>query len=316
MAEQPDTPPSDDGRSERLARRERQRRRVRRRRLGAVAALLALAAAVAGLVLAVNGGSSHRTAAAKPEHARARTTAGKAGTGSSGLVRNARPQPDWKPHTGPVPILEYHVLGAAPADAPYPELYVTRPDFHRQMDWLDAHGFEAVTLEMVEDAWYRGGTLPAKPVVLSFDDGYRPQFTFALPELREHGWPGLINLKAEGSDLYTSNVEAMIDAGWELAAHTINHLDLTTLDAAQLKDEVAGSREILRHEYGVPVANFCYPAGRFDDTVIAAVEAAGYTGATTEIPGDAEQQKPYALSRFEILASTGVSGLSADLASS
>ena len=37
-----------------------------------------------------------------------------------------------------MPILEYHVLGAAPVDAPYPELYVTRPDFHRQMDWLNA----------------------------------------------------------------------------------------------------------------------------------------------------------------------------------
>jgi hypothetical protein len=59
----------------------------------------------------------------------------KAAGNESGLVRNATPQPDWIAHTGPVPILEYHVLGAAPADAPYPELYVTRPDFHRQIDW-------------------------------------------------------------------------------------------------------------------------------------------------------------------------------------
>jgi peptidoglycan/xylan/chitin deacetylase (PgdA/CDA1 family) len=205
------------------------------------------------------------------------------------------------------------VLGAAPADAPYPELYVTRSDFSRQMDWLDEHSYQAVTLEQVEKAWYHGGTLPAKPVVLSFDDGYRPQFTFALPELRKHGWPGLLNLKAEGSDLYTSNVEAMIAAGWELAAHTIHHLDLTTLGAAELKEEVAGSRAILRREYGVPVENFCYPAGRFDSTVIAAVKAAGYVGATTEIPGYATRDKPYELARFEILGSTGVSGLAEDL---
>jgi len=239
--------------------------------------------------------------------------AGGGAEGSTSLVRNATPQPDWEPHTGPVPILEYHVLGAAPADAPYPELYVTRPDFHRQMDWLEEHGYEAVTLAMVERAWYHGGTLPAKPVVLSFDDGYRPQFTYALPELRRHGWPGVLNLKAEGSDLYTSNVEAMVDAGWELAAHTINHQDLTTLGAAELKEEVAGSRAILRREYGVPVRDFCYPAGQFDETVIAAVKAAGYTAATTEIPGEASREAPYELARFEILGSSGVSGLAEDL---
>jgi peptidoglycan/xylan/chitin deacetylase (PgdA/CDA1 family) len=263
--------------------------------------------ACAGVVIAHLGGSSegHRS----PHHGAASVGA----TSPAGQVRNATPQPDWWPFTGPVPILEYHVLGPAPEDAPYPELYVTRPDFHRQMNWLDEHGYEAVTLETVEDAWYHDGTLPDKPAVISFDDGYRPQFTYALPELREHGWPGVLNLKAEGSDLYTSNVEAMIDAGWELASHTINHSDLTTLEPEQLAEEVMGSREMLRRAYHVPVKNFCYPAGQFDSTVIAAVEAAGYTGATTEIPGAAESDSPYELKRFEILGSSGVTGLAEDL---
>jgi len=271
-----------------------------------------VAAAVALGVVLGSSLSGSSDSASRPASTAGKAT-GAAAEGSAGLVRNATPQADWRPHTGPVPILEYHVLGAAPPDAPYPELYVTRPDFHRQMDWLEEHGYEAVTLETVERAWYEGGTLPAKPVVISFDDGYRPQFTYALPELRRHGWPGVLNLKAEGSDLYTSNVEAMIGAGWELAAHTINHQDLTTLDSEQLQEEVAGSRRILQSEYGVPVANFCYPAGRFDATVIAAVEAAGYTGATTEIPGAATRETPYELSRFEILGSSGVTGLAEDL---
>jgi peptidoglycan/xylan/chitin deacetylase (PgdA/CDA1 family) len=314
MADDRDREWPDAGRAERLARREQQRRLRRRRRLIVVGALLACsvaAAALGALLIGMSTGGDDSPAHARLRAQRARPRAD--APQKSSLVRNATPQPDWKPYTGPVPILEYHVLGAAPADAPYPELYVARPDFHRQMDWLDAHGYQAVTLEAVENAWYDQGALPAKPVVISFDDGYRPQFTYALPELRRHGWPGVLNLKAEGSDLYTSNVEAMIDAGWELAAHTIHHLDLTTLDAAQLKEEVSGSRQILRREYGVPVANFCYPAGQFDDTIIAAVKAAGYTGATTEIPGDAERQKPYELSRFEILGSAGVGGLAEDL---
>jgi peptidoglycan/xylan/chitin deacetylase (PgdA/CDA1 family) len=299
-----------------IARREEQRRqrsRGRRRLAGVALAAVVVGVGVAALVTAGDG-SDTGSGDGTPTAGTAATGNRDSGSeGNSSLVRNATPQPDWKPHTGPVPILEYHVLGAAPADAPYPELYVTRPDFHRQMEWLEQHRYQAVTLERVEDAWYRGGTLPAKPVVISFDDGYRPQFTFALPELRKHGWPGVLNLKAEGSDLYESNVRAMVEAGWELAAHTINHLDLTTLDAAQLKEETAGARAILRREYGVPVKNFCYPAGRFDPTVIAAVEAAGYASATTEIAGYADRDAPYELARFEILGSTGVEGLAEDL---
>jgi peptidoglycan/xylan/chitin deacetylase (PgdA/CDA1 family) len=268
----------------------------------------------AAIAIGVVLGSSLSGSSGSPAKRSASGGRRKAAAGTeSGLVRNATPQPDWVAHTGPVPILEYHVLGAAPTGAPYPELYVTRPDFHRQVYWLEEHGYQAVTLEEVERAWYHDGTLPAKPVVFSFDDGYRPQFTYALPELERHGWPGVLNLKAEGSDLYDSNVEAMIDAGWELAAHTIDHQDLTTLDPAQLEEEVAGSRAILRREYGVPVADFCYPAGRFDEAVIAAVRAAGYTAATTEISGDADREKPYELARFEILGSTGVDGMAEDL---
>lgn len=297
-----------DGRDRIQARRERQRRSTRLRRLIAAGAVVAVGVAIVAVLLAGGSGSHLNRIAAQKSTARSGQ-----GDGTSGKVRNATPQPDWAPHPGPVPILEYHVLGQAPAGAPYPELYVGRADFSRQMDWLDRNGYQAVTLDQVEQAWYHGGTLPAKPVVLSFDDGYRPQFTFALPELRKHGWAGLLNLKAEGSDLYESNVRAMIDAGWELAAHTIHHLDLTTLDAEQLREEVAGSRAILRREYGVPVDNFCYPAGQFDPTVIAAVEAAGYVGATTEIPGYASRESPYELARFEILGSSGVSGLAEDL---
>ena len=165
----------------RLRRREELRRRARRqRRFAAGGAVVLVGAALVGALLSLTGGGgSVRTAtASSPSRKRA-----------------------WKPYTGPVPILEYHVLGRPKTEVVYPELYVPRESFRKQMDWLDQQGYEAVTLEKVEEAWYHGGTLPPKPVVISFDDGYRPQYTFALPTLREHGWPGLLNLKAEGSDL-------------------------------------------------------------------------------------------------------------------
>jgi peptidoglycan/xylan/chitin deacetylase (PgdA/CDA1 family) len=296
--------------AERAGRREEQRRQLRRQRLLAGAALVSVAAVVIALVISLSGGSSgsgHKAgASARHQHPH---HASKGADEAAGPVRNATPQPGWKPYTGPVPILEYHVLGRPQAEVPYPDLYVPRASFRKQMDWLEQQGYQAVTLEQVEEAWYHDGTLPSKPMVISFDDGYRPQYTFALPTLRKHGWPGVLNLKAEGSDLYESNVKAMLSAGWELAAHTINHSDLTTLEGEALEEEVAGSRKILQREYGVPVKNFCYPSGRFDEAVIAAVEAAGFVGATTEIPGLATKDHPYELARIEVLGSWTVADL-------
>ena len=209
-----------DKRPDHHARRAAQRRsQVLRRRLVAVGSIVVVAVAVIIVLSSAGGGGGGKndaaTAAVHKHPAKAKPK-----KAESQKVTNATPQADWKPDTGPVPILEYHVLGSPPEGAPYPELYVGRTDFEKQMDWLEEHGYEAVTLEQVEEAWYHGGKLPPKPIVLSFDDGYRPQYTFALPTLRKHGWAGVLNLKAEGSELYESNVKAMIAAGWELAAHT------------------------------------------------------------------------------------------------
>jgi peptidoglycan/xylan/chitin deacetylase (PgdA/CDA1 family) len=285
-----------------------QRRRLRRQRLLAAGALIVVIAAAAAITVKLRGGG-HRggtTRASTPTHSAA-------GAPASAATDTSSRKQGWQPYTGPVPILEYHVLGRPQSEVPYPDLYTPRASFRKEMAWLAQQGYEAVTLEEVEAAWYHGATLPKKPVVISFDDGYRPQYTFALPQLSKRGWPGVLNLKAEGSDLYESNVKAMLDAGWELAAHTINHSDLTTLEGEALEEEVAGARKILQRDYGVPVANFCYPAGRFDAEVIAAVEAAGYVGATTEIPGFANREHPYELARIEVLGSWTLQDLTASL---
>jgi peptidoglycan/xylan/chitin deacetylase (PgdA/CDA1 family) len=299
-------------RPEGAARREAKRRAATIwRRVIAVGSLIVVAVAVIVVLSSASGGSSDDTAAGAGRPKQAKKAAPP--KPASKEVTNATPQAGWKPFTGPVAILDYHDFGQVPEGAPNPELFVGRTDFEHQMDWLEEHGYEAVTLEQVQEAWYHGGKLPPKPVVLSFDDGYRPQYTFALPTLRKHGWAGVLNLKTEESELYESNVKAMIAAGWELAAHTIQHHNLTELGEAELQEEVAGSRKILQEEFKVPVNNFSYPEGQFDETVVEAVEAAGYTGATTEVSGLAEKAKPYELSRLEILRESHVGGLAEDL---
>ena len=222
------------------------------------------------------------------------------------------------PHDAPVPILMYHVLAEPPPNAPYPELYVKPADFTAQVSWLAQQGYHAVTLQRVYDFWRGKRVLPPKPIVLSFDDGYRSDFTVAMPTLRKRRWPGVLNLVLKNlTPVWGSRpgmVRKLIAAGWEVDAHTINHVDLTTLSSDRLKQEVAGSRAAIRKQFGVPVAFFCYPSGRYDDTVVAAVKAAGFRGATTENEGLGKPRDLFTLSRIRVDGTDGVGGLQQKLA--
>jgi peptidoglycan/xylan/chitin deacetylase (PgdA/CDA1 family) len=214
-----------------------------------------------------------------------------------------------------VPVLDYHAIETPTTAEAVPEPFVEPRDFEAQMQWLEDQGFEAVTLDQVEKAWYETGRLPAKPIVISFDDGYPSQYTRAFEVLERLQWPGVLNLLARGSELPDADVEKMLDAGWELASKAITSIDLTTVDSATLEREVAGSRRILRRRFGVPVKNFCYPFGLYSTTVISAVRKAGYVGAQTEIAGVADAASPYMIDRIEILLSDGLPGFISKLES-
>ena len=273
----------------------------RRRRIAALIALfLAVGAVIAIVALASSGGESKSTNVAS----------GKATASSGGNGSAANFPASGHPHRGPVPILEYHAIQPPTPGAAYPDLFVPQADFERQMAWLHGHGYEAVTLKQVEDAWGGDGELPPKPVVVSFDDGYRSQYVAGFLVLDRYRWPGVMNLIAgpQGDDLPTADVKKMLAAGWELASHTVNHLDVSTLDASQLATEIAGSKRDLERRFGVKVVNFCYPAGHYDRAAIAELRHAGYRGATTELPGLADRQNPYTLARVDIAGSDGLSG--------
>jgi peptidoglycan/xylan/chitin deacetylase (PgdA/CDA1 family) len=225
-----------------------------------------------------------------------------------------RPQPLFvTPHRRPVPILNYHVIGEPPASAPFPELYVSRRVFAAQLRWLRRNGYQAVSLRRVYDYWRRGRVLPPKPIVISFDDGYRGQFTNARPLLLRYRWPAVLNLAVQNvldGKLTVRQLQTMARDGWEIDAHSLTHPDLTTLNGGELRRQVAGSRRWIRRRLGVPVDFFCYPAGRYDAAVVAAVRAAGFLGATTTNQGLASRSEGlFTLDRIRVNGSDGVGGL-------
>lgn len=277
------------------------------RRPAALAATILAAALCAGC----GGGSS----AATSGHRTGSTTGGSTQTVPPVTTTETSPSSPVVPRSVrvrvAVPVLMYHVIAAPPPGAPFPGLYVPAPQFAQQMQALRRAGFHAVTLDQMLAFWRHGTPLPAgKPIVLTFDNGYRSQFTNALPVLERLHWVGDLNLQLSGlppslGGLGPPEVRALVKAGWELDSQTFSHPDLTSLSGAALTHQVGGARRRLQQLYHVPANWFCYPSGDYDAAVIAAVRAAGFAGSTTTVPGWAHATyDPYRTLRLRVLGGT------------
>lgn len=283
-----------------------------------MAAVLAVAIAIAVIAVATEGGGGSKPSGA---HSGSSSSAGSTtATGrhdakrgdTRGSRSGASKQPTGKqPQDVAVPILMYHVINAPPAGAPLPGLYVPRAEFEAQMQALAHAGYVAVTLDELSRHWREDAPLPqGKPIVLSFDNGYQSQYTNALPVLEALGWKGVENIQLTGlapseGGISEAQVRGLLAAGWELDTQGFSHAELTALPASALHYQVAVARQTLQWRYDVPVHWFCYPSGDYDATVIAAVKAAGYSGATTVIPGWASPAiEPFTLPRLRVLGGT------------
>jgi peptidoglycan/xylan/chitin deacetylase (PgdA/CDA1 family) len=279
-------------------------------RVAAVASLVVVA--VAAVMIVVGSGAGRHpgttTSSAPPTHAR---------TPGSKSVTTA------SPGAGSVPILVYHVINSQPAGSSVSSaLYVPAADFTSQMRALKAAGWHAVTLNQVEAYWTHGASLgTGKPIVITFDNGYASHYTNALPALKALGWVGVENLQVIGlpsseGGLTDAQIRGLVAAGWELDTQGTDHVDLTSVGAAQLTSEVATARQTLQGRYGVPVNWFSYPSGDYDQPVVAAVQAAGYLGATTVNPGWAgPKDDRFRLPRLVVMGGTTPAQLLAQISS-
>lgn len=191
-----------------------------------------------------------------------------------------------------VPILMYHYIRRPPnpADDKLGYGLSTSPDdFREQMNYLEDHGFHPVTLNDLRAYLAGSRTLPDRPVVLTFDDGYADLYTEAYPVLKQHHFKAVAYIVSgfvgrEGVNVTADQLREMDAYGIEIGAHTVNHVDLTRAGGS-LWYEVKGSKDALEALVGHPVLDFCYPSGRFNAAVITAVQNAGFESATTTQAG-------------------------------
>lgn len=186
----------------------------------------------------------------------------------------AHPQEDLEPPPRELrlPVLMYHDIGATPA-----RYRVTLTALRQQLDWLQEHGYTAVTLRDVHAYMFEGAKLPDLPVVLTFDDGRSSQWR-VVAELNRRNMRGVFFVMGGAVGLTDEQLRQMVGWGHEVEAHSMTHPFLTQVSDARLIREVAGAKQALESKLGTPIRYFAYPYGDHDDRVIAAVVAAGYEG--------------------------------------
>ena len=253
----------------------------RRRRGAAARTLLCVAASVAALAVALSAG-------ARPAGANAPLAAAKAQVSGR----------SWADRT-PVPILMYHHVQVHRDGAP--AMYVSPRQFRRQLAYLRSHGYHPVALSRVWRAWNGEGTLPPRPVVLSFDDGYIDQYANAARILRPYHWSAVLNLVVDrGTTLTDAKVRRMVAWGWQIGSHTMDHKVLTRLSPSRLRYQLAQSRRVLRGRFHQQVDFLCYPYGESGGRVERAAQEAGYLAATGVKYGAAVPQRRWALRRVAV----------------
>jgi len=276
----------------------------------ALALAAALVAALAGALQGTGSGTIPQTAVAAPAPPPPSPTAGLEdlpaadGVPLADLlmpdgVLPALPQEagDIRGRSGPgltVPILMYHYVRVNPvAGDPVGEsLSVTPHDFGAQMALLRRVGVHTVSLGDVVAALGEGRRLPAHPVVLTFDDGYRDFTTAALPVLEANGFTATVfvvsGFLGRHGYMTAEDVTAAAAAGVTIGAHTVHHVELAHIPAALARVEIEVSRQRLEQISGQPVADFAYPYGDTSRAVQAMVAAAGFQDAVTTVFGSVE----------------------------
>jgi peptidoglycan/xylan/chitin deacetylase (PgdA/CDA1 family) len=212
-------------------------------------------------------------------------------------VAEAAPTPPPTPEpvdlSSQVIVLCYHRFEDKPKDS----LAIKPSEFETHMQVLKDNGITVIPMADFL-AWRRGEkSIPAKSAIVSIDDGYISGYSVGWPILKKFGYPFTMFIytdyvkggpKSGGQSVSWQQLAEMRDAGVDIQSHTVSHSSLNAKKgktdeqyAAWLKNELAGSKEILEQNLGIQVKAIAYPYGLHNEAVREAVKQAGYEAAFT-----------------------------------
>ena len=205
---------------------------------------------------------------------------------------------------GKVIILAYHCVNKG--NIPF----CVKPDiFEKHLLLLKKQQFQDLSLSDYIDAMKTDKKMRSgKYVVITFDDGWRDNYTDAFPILKNYGYTATIFLTiayiGEKKDYLTwEQVMEMKKAGLEFGSHTLTHPRLTKIPIAEARQEIMESKELLEGQLGEEIKTFCYPYGAYSRDIIELVKEAGYEGAVVTPPSGRCEESIYTIRRVGLYSS-------------
>jgi peptidoglycan/xylan/chitin deacetylase (PgdA/CDA1 family) len=209
-----------------------------------------------------------------------------------------------------LPVLTYHSL-----DESASPVSVSPALFRRQMEFLGRQGWRSLSLDQALAGWSQG-RWQAGSFLLTFDDGFENFATEALPVLADcrfqalvfvvagwvgqsNDWPGQLAWVPRQRLMDWQALDAILAAGMEIGAHTLNHPHLACLSDADRPNEVAACRQVLETRLGSQVRAFAYPYGEVSPALEQLVAAHYRAGFGTRLGLVRSASRPAAFERVD-----------------
>ncbi|MBP2641982.1 MAG: polysaccharide deacetylase [Firmicutes bacterium] len=202
-----------------------------------------------------------------------------------------------------IPVLLYHRVGKTTDP-----LTVTPGRFERDLRQLKEAGYSTIDLRQFERFLAdRDTELPAKPLLITFDDGYRDNYENAFPLLSKYQMEAaffiIAGMLGEPERVSAADIREMAQHGMTIGSHTVTHRPLGELSVKEMRTEMYQSRRILENALGMPVASIAYPRGSYSNDTIDMADDFGYSSGFTTLNGKCSKgTHPFALRRIPIFS--------------
>ena len=203
-------------------------------------------------------------------------------------------------------VLMYHrVLDETKEDVSgiHPGMFVTTRSFEKHIQYMKKAYTVINLIDLMK--WIEGEVRYDKPpCVITFDDGWIDNYTYAFPLLQKYDVPATIFLITEQMGnkqmLTWEHVRNMETQGVCFGSHTANHKVLTKCNEKVIEKELVDSKTKLTSNVSNPITWFCYPKGQYNSAVVALVKKHYSAALTTERGEVAKESNLYTLPRVGI----------------